>query len=298
VSNSDGKRYLNDRLVVMFLGDTEIGRSVSAARAGFGAEANDGTFVIDVPLPYALTPHDVITERTLRPHYGPVPDPGVFDRTARALRIDLGDVGQRDTYVMRVPSKRNELTLKFVAGDATELGPVYTTPGYVKLAEGGRLSLTPLALAKYANTVDERDMELLGEPKTEYRRVDLREVLLDNCSGGTTRTASELITWDYARESQLGGRVNFSFAPWLIARAGLSDLGGTVGGSVTTRALQRFEQRVPMEAAPRSRWMYRLNVEEIWLLGRTRLKSTDMTLPYEARAGVRVSSSRSPAACG
>lgn len=268
------KDWLNDRLVLLYERENEIGRAVTA-RGEFRESklgVVDGMFIIEIPNSYKFKAED-LKANNVKFDFGEsiretepvsfIPIPGLYN----VLYSWFGEIVEGETASLKIDSKKLEYTILVLSGDVSTL-PSEIMAGKTEY-RGGKLVVvatgsSPLLATDgvnvgyaledvvYKTSVDEVVINKITEP-------------LDNCKSDTeletTYTYAQTFVHKYLTEKSVGGNVEISIPAVEWAKIVL-ELQSKYGFEDNQIDSSTFTQ--PMKAAPHTYQFYTITWTEIW----------------------------------
>jgi hypothetical protein len=203
VSNETDSEYLNDRLVLLFVGSDEVARSVTTW-TNFGDGNTPGGFNLRTRLPFSTS----VAKLTKTPgasgfNFSYAPRPDVSGDAHFGIRANVTELKETQRIVkLSFPDQRISLTAVVLPGKASRFPKQILSGQNMVLGPLDEISLKKEAyqpLLTPAGLVFRPLSKSLSEEVVERRTFTIR-----NCSSAQPRTDSYPFTWYFLESTDLG----------------------------------------------------------------------------------------------
>lgn len=199
VSDATTNEFLNDRLVVLFLKDKEIARTVTSTlkfqigqppynqdgtpSSFVGTDGvSDGVFYLSVPNTYELKSSDLISD-----YIFPLFSEGKVDLYGNIYDVNaawLNYVVEEELMDFQVPSKKTHYFLFVFSGKASQLPSKIQAPGSVELLDGYKLvAINPIQPQSTPEPLLTADSVLFSQIYETEDQVSNEIISINNCNG-------------------------------------------------------------------------------------------------------------------
>lgn len=266
ISQGNNQRWLNNRLVLAYAQDAEVGRVQSnvASYRQVVQSPTDGIFQLAVRNAYRVNAGDLkICQST--------------EFSQKTLYCWLGDVREDASgFNFRVPEKRLDLAIRVIPGDYATLPEEMKEPGITGLSDGNIvIAQTPAekkglfgklgdAVASLADTQEKSIIRKVFYRSAE-EKVNLPDqsqtVDLDNCAGSEVSRQILVDSKTIVQEYEIGLGVQIPIpAEVLVVQLG-------VHGNYRNKKITSRTARQEVAARPGTHVIYKVRWEEVWASG-------------------------------
>jgi hypothetical protein len=313
VSNTESSEWLNERLVIIFLKDKEVGRSVTAIGEFPGDETyaawnkptgsdgiTDGIFIITVPNTYGLTQKIMNKENS-----------GVDFKYADKfygwrLWVEynlisgwVGEIPEGNSLILPVAPKNISYTVKVINGEYANLPPEIKEIGSTLLKDDGTIVVVSKNIPSNGTlTANNITIEGINYATTsEIVELNKFTVPIDNCAGSVRvsqkYTQSQTFIHEYHEETSAGVSLELpiffvKIVPELQTRYGYQN------GQIETKTVE-----YDMAAEPYTKVTYIVTWQEVWENGVAKVNSngTPIEVNFKAKTNLIYKIDSEPASC-
>ncbi len=300
VSRTDQKRWLNDRLVILYSQDIEIGRAKTLV-SSFGSAVDpqtDGVFEISVDNIYSLKKDDIKGCKAL-------------ELSRRELNCWLGDVMEDASGTeIDVPQKKVSYSLKWLPGDYASLPEEMKESGVTGLSDGNIVIINSESdrpaswLDKILGREKQRKIERASnlvesvqyDPRLEEIEVPSQSStsFLNNCQGTETVHQTLMDSKTFVREYTVQLSASLG-VPGEAVELQLGARGGYHQKQISTKSV-----RVDLPAAPGTNISYSIRWKEVWQKGTATIRGPRglSKVPFRLRKDLKSSLDTTNEGCG
>lgn len=307
VIQDNGSRWLNDRLVLLYVQEAETARERTRLRAlePALATASDGVFVITVANPYGISTEDL----------GFCESKSFGSKTASCWMGDLRESSTGKTFT--VASKKLSYSLRILPGDPEALPAELLEAGGTSLIDGNivltKSSVSPPGFLasflgflfgdRFASSQSKPASSNLVEnvrynPLPDIVELPGEESTLNNCGGSQAIRQSLTESKTFVHEYLLETSANFEMPVQQVALAQLQ-LGSK--GAYRHKQISTKTIRYEVGAEAGTSVSYKIRWMEVWKTGVATIHGRDgksVALPLRAREDVRHAIESHRQACG
>ncbi|MEK6751630.1 MAG: hypothetical protein AABZ00_05130 [Chloroflexota bacterium] len=277
VVNSQTGEWPNNRLVLVFFKNVEIGRDTTKTGTTKTEGVVDGAFSIAIPNTYQLTVEQLNESGTKfeTDEFG-----GIFHW--------FGEFEEGSAQSISIPSKNIEYVIKVIDGDISTLPPELLQPGSANLQSDGSIVVkapaTNNSTAVSLNSeVQVNDINISGSESSDLGAMTI-PIAINNCGGNSKVTQGYSRTQTFIHEFNAGVGVkigvDFSVPIWASVSAELENQYNFKQGQVDTRTLD-----TELAAEPNTNVKYTITWQEIWDYGEAEVtdNATVMMVPFRVK---------------
>jgi hypothetical protein len=310
VRNTESSEWLNDRLVIVFLKDKEVGRSVTSIGEFPGNEAyqwvkptgsdgiTDGVFITMTPNTYGLT-KTVMNKENAGVDFKYAQKRGWLLTEYTLISGWLGDIPEGNSLILPIASKNISYTVKVINGEYANLPPEIKETGSTFLKDDGTIVVVSKNIpGNETLTVSNLTIEGINYATTsEIIELNKFTVPIDNCAGSVRvsqkYTQSQTFIHEYHEETIAGVDLELpifftKIVPELQTRYGYEN------GQIETKTVE-----YDMAADPYTKITYIVTWQEVWENGVAKVNSdgTPIEVNFKAKTNLIYRIDSEPAPC-
>ncbi|GAB1472076.1 hypothetical protein MASR2M66_29540 [Chloroflexota bacterium] len=283
--------WLNNRLVVAYLKNEEVGRNISTAgKSGFTDIVTDGYFSVTTPNIYEITAYQIPNEEMLLN----------IKHDFLSLYIQLGEKNEGYTESFFVPSRKLTYVVKILDGDINSLPPEILQPGSTRLRDDGQIivDLPGSISADGTQTSGIFVQDISYAKKTERVETNKLTVPINNCAGSVEvsqkYSQSQTFVHQYTGEVGFNIGIEIPFAAWAKLTPEFTAKYGFENGQVDTRTVE-----YNMAAAPGTNVVYIVTWSEVWETGTANVINGNDTIvvPFRVKTNLIYDIASEPRTC-
>jgi hypothetical protein len=304
LSNNDKSKWLNDRLVIVFLENVEVGRAVTQASQypgknikglwywpGTAIAFQDGVFSVECPNTYRLKRSDIDPPEPIKVEELDRIDTTPFYETSNAYAILgtwLGETHEGTLHKIHLREKRITYEVRILAGNYAYLPETLKVPGCLRLTESGVLYYADANGSPHLATGTDTAITILETDKwTEKRLLNFLTIPLDNTYGSETIVNEIEDTRTFIHEATTDDGIAFGISipliRWIGIQAEIERTNKTRQGEVISR---RVTYTLPVKAGTKT--VYRINWYELWEHGVALIRDREVAekVPFKVRTDI------------
>lgn len=311
IVNSRNHEWPNDRLVLIFLNGSEVGRGstslseypsstqrLSFSSGNFSSNGmNDGVFQIAIDNNYGLNVNIFRKEQDLPVKFfsGKATDNTLFNRTTdpnvdyKFFGTWLGELDEGTILRIPIKEKNIEYTIKVVEGDLSTLPQELLTSGSTSLEDDGSIVVSLQDTPVSASTLESNEnIDIKSvDYATRAENIELNKetIAINNCGGNNRVSQNYSLSQTYIREYQLDAEaslgVEIPLPLWLRLIPELSLQYGFQQGQIDTKTVE-YEMAAEAETSV----VYTISWQEVWESGQAEVVSGDdlIIVPFRVKA--------------
>jgi hypothetical protein len=299
VVNENSEKWLNERLVLVFLDNKEVGRAITQigvfepSREG----AHDGLYTIELDNVYDLSLFSLyrannsilgiakkLQEEDAMFYDFPLPWKKKIEKLY--LYHWRGEIPEGEEYRIAIPSKNTAYVVKVLDNDVSSL-PQEVLDNPVELRENGALIISNPAISQseFISDVDIRDISIA----TKSEQVEIKNIVvpINNCGGSSKINQkvsySQTFVHEYIQETQVGLKVEIPLGIWLNIIPELQKRYGFEQGEINSQSIEYV-----IAAEPETNQVYTIIWKEIWETGVAEVLSGNdvIAAPFRVKTGL------------
>ncbi|MCB0103469.1 MAG: hypothetical protein H6635_14915 [Anaerolineales bacterium] len=259
VVNSQTGEWPNDRLVIVFLKNEEVGRDTTKTGDTIPEGVVDGSFSISIPNTYQITV-DQLNESSV-----------IFETDQYGNhKTWFPSFEEGSSQIIAIPSKNIEYVVKVIPGDISTLPPELLQPGSASLQPDGSIvvkaqDLNSGTTVPQNSDVQIGDIRILGSESNELSTMTI-PITINNCGGSSKvtqkYTRSQSFIYEFSTGLNMKAGVDISLPVWFGVVAELQTQYNFKQGQVDTRTLD-----TELAAEPNTNVKYTITWQELWDYG-------------------------------
>jgi hypothetical protein len=257
--NSQTGEWPNNRLVIIFLKNEEIGRDITKTGNTSAEGIVDGSFSISIPNTYQVTV-DQLNESGF-----------IFETDQNGNHNTwLPSFEEGSSQILKIPSKNIEYVIKVIPGDVSTLPPELLQPGLASLQSDGSI-VVKTENENSGTTVPQNsdvqvgDIRILGSESNELSTMTI-PITINNCGGSSKATQkyarSQSFIYEFSTGLNTKAGIDISLPVWFGVVAELQTQYNFKQGQVDTRTLD-----TELAAEPNTNVKYTITWQELWDYG-------------------------------
>ena len=285
------KDWLNNRLVLVYLKNEEVGRNISAAgKSGFTEIVTDGFFSVTIPNSYEITSSQMSNDNMSLN----------IQHDLLSMYVQLGEKHEGYIESFFVPSRKLTYVVKILEGDINSLPLEMLQPGSTHLRDDGQIivALPGSISADGTQTSGIFVQDISYATKTEQVETNKLTVPINNCAGSVEvsqkYTQTQTFVHQYTGEVGFNIGVEIPLPLWMKLTPEFTAKYGFENGQVDTRSVE-----YNMAAAPGTNVVYIVTWSEVWESGAANVLNGNDTIvvPFRVKTNLIYDIASEPRTC-
>lgn len=290
ITNDNGD-WINNRLVLVYLKNSEVGRAVSiTGKPKFNDVVTDGYFNVKTPNIYEINAMELLNEKASLN----------ITHNLQSMYISLGENKEGFAESFSLPSRKLTYVVKILAGDISSLPPEMLQPGSTRLRDDGQIivALPGYVSANGTQTSGIFVQDISYAIKTEQVETNKLTVPINNCAGSVEvsqkYTQTQTFVHQYTGEIGFNIGVEIPLPLWAKLTPEFTAKYGFENGQVDTRTVE-----YNMAAAPGTNVIYIVTWSEVWESGAANVINGNDTIvvPFRVKTNLIYDIASEPRNC-